>query len=161
VAAPDHLFDAEAFVAAAGGRGALLGLDPGTKTIGVAISDVDWNLASPLFTIQRGKFSRDAQTLRLEAEKEHVVGLVIGMPFNMDGSAGPRAQSVRAFRRMLAEYIDLPMLFWDERLSTAAAEDTLRAVGRSAGERQSSIDAAAAAHILQDCMGHLRGLTNR
>lgn len=161
MAAPDHLYDAQAFVAATGGRGALLGLDPGTKTIGVAISDVDWTLASPLSTIRRGKFVNDAQTLREAADKEHVTGLVIGMPFNMDGSIGPRAQSVRAFRRMLAEHIDLPMLFWDERLSSAAAEETLRAAGRSASDRQSMIDAAAAAHILQDCLPNLRSLTNR
>jgi putative Holliday junction resolvase len=102
VAAPKELFDANAFVAIAGDKGVLLGLDPGTKTIGVAISDVDRSLASPLTTIRRTKFSQDAAALVDIIAREVVSGLVIGMPFNMDGTAGPRAQSVRAFRRTLA-----------------------------------------------------------
>jgi len=161
VAAPKKLFDAQAFVAAAGDKGVLLGLDPGTKTIGVAISDVDRGLASPLTTIRRTKFSQDAAALADVVAREAVSGLVIGMPFNMDGTAGPRAQSVRAFRRTLAEHIDLPMLFWDERLSSEAAGDALRDAGKTNRQREAMIDAAAAAHILGDCLAHLRGLTNQ
>lgn len=161
MAAPKELFDANAFVAIAGDKGVLLGLDPGTKTIGVAISDVDRSLASPLTTIRRTKFSQDAAALVDIIAREVVSGLVIGMPFNMDGTAGPRAQSVRAFRRTLAEHIDLPMLFWDERLSSEAAGDALREAGKTNRQREAMIDAAAAAHILSDCLDHLRGLTNQ
>jgi len=161
VAAPEQLFDAHVFAAAIGGSGTLLGLDPGTKTIGVAISDVDRTLASPLTTIRRSKFHRDAETLADIIAREAVCGLVVGMPFNMDGTAGPRAQSVRAFRRALAEYIDLPMLFWDERLSSDVAGDTLRDAGKTNRQREAMIDAAAAAHILGDCLIHLRDITNQ
>ncbi|MFN3169237.1 MAG: Holliday junction resolvase RuvX [Hyphomicrobiales bacterium] len=161
MAAPRELFDAHAFVAIAGDKGVLLGLDPGTKTIGVAISDVDRSLASPLTTIRRTKFSQDAATLADVIAREAVSGLVIGMPFNMDGTAGPRAQSVRAFRRSLAEHIDLPMLFWDERLSSEAAGDALRDAGKTNRQREAMIDAAAAAHILNECLSYLRGLTNQ
>jgi putative Holliday junction resolvase len=158
MAAPEYLYDPAAFVAGLSHRGALLGLDPGTKTIGVAISDVDWTLASPVQTIRRTKFAHDADQLKEIAEREAIAGLVIGMPYNMDGSSGPRAQSVRAFRRLLADHIDLPMLFWDERLSSAQAVDTLKAAGRSSRERQQGIDAAAAAHILLDALPTLRDL---
>lgn len=159
MAAPDHLYDPAAFVAGLSRPCALLGLDPGTRTIGVAISDVNWTLASPVKTIQRSKFTQDVRELKDIMESESIAGLVIGMPYNMDGSSGPRAQSVRAFRRLLAEHIDLPMLFWDERLSSAQATETLKAAGRSARERQQTIDAAAAAHILSDALPTLRELT--
>lgn len=159
MAAPDHLYDPAAFVAGLARPCALLGLDPGTRTIGVAISDVNWTLASPVKTIQRSKFTQDVRELKDIVESEAIAGLVIGMPYNMDGSSGPRAQSVRAFRRLLAEHIDLPMLFWDERLSSAQATETLKAAGRSARERQQTIDAAAAAHILSDALPTLRELT--
>jgi putative Holliday junction resolvase len=161
MAAPDALYDPAAFLDAVGTRTALLGLDPGTKTIGIAISDRDWSLASPLTTLHRGKLRADVATILDLTEREQVCGLVVGMPYNMDGSAGPRAQSVRAFRRSLGEQIDLPMLFWDERLSSAEAAETLKDAGRSARQRQASIDAAAAAHILHDCMQHLASITNR
>ncbi|MFK7792151.1 MAG: Holliday junction resolvase RuvX [Devosiaceae bacterium] len=161
MAAPDALYDPSAFTAEMKAHGALLGLDPGTKTIGIAISDIDWTMASPVKTIQRSKMHVDLETLMTIIEREQIAGLVIGMPYNMDGSAGPRAQSVRAFRRSLAEHIELPMLFWDERLSSAAASDSLADAGRSARQRQDLVDAAAAAHILGDCLKHLRGLTNR
>lgn len=156
MAAPEELYDPAAFVAGLASHGALIGLDPGTRTIGVAISDMDWTLASPVKTIRRTKFAHDAGLLKEIVERESIAGLVIGMPYNMDGSSGPRAQSVRAFRRLLAEHIDIPMLFWDERLSSAQAADTLKAVGRSARERQETIDAAAAAHILSDALPKLR-----
>lgn len=159
--APADLFEPAVFVAALPDQGALLGLDPGTKTIGVAISDVARSLASPLTTIRRTKFRNDVNALSDIVGREQIVGLVIGMPYNMDGTSGPRAQSVRAFRRSLAEYIDLPMLFWDERLSSAAASDVLRSSGRSSRHREATIDAAAAAEILRDCLPKLASLTNR
>lgn len=162
MAAPEDLYDPAAFVAGLASHStlprALIGLDPGTRTIGVAISDVDWTLASPVKTIRRTKFTRDVGVLKEILDRESIAGLVIGMPYNMDGSSGPRAQSVRAFRRLLAEHIDLPMLFWDERLSSSQAADTLKAAGRSARERQETIDAAAAAHILSDALPTLRAL---
>ncbi len=161
MAAPDALYDPAAFLEAVGTRTALLGLDPGTKTIGIAISDRNWSLASPVTTLHRGKLRADIARILELIEREQVCGLVIGMPYNMDGSAGPRAQSVRAFRRSLADQIELPMLFWDERLSSAAAADTLKDAGRSNRQREASIDAAAAAHILQECMAHLAGITNQ
>lgn len=162
MAAPEDLYDPAAFVAGLASHStlprALIGLDPGTRTIGVAISDVDWTLASPVKTIRRTKFTQDVGVLKEILDRESIAGLVIGMPYNMDGSSGPRAQSVRAFRRLLAEHIDLPMLFWDERLSSSQAADTLKAAGRSARERQETIDAAAAAHILSDALPTLRAL---
>ena len=161
MAAPAALFDPAAFASAIAPTGALLGLDPGTATIGVAISDVERTMASPLTTIRRAKFSADAAALAQIIAREGIVGLVIGMPYNMDGSAGPRAQSVRAFRRALGEVIDLPMLFWDERLSSAQADQTLRDAGLSNRQREARIDAAAAAHILADCLGALARLTNQ
>lgn len=158
--APDALFKPESFVADITHRSrlshALLGLDPGTKTIGVAVSDAGWTLARPVETMRRTKMAADASTLQRLIDRESIAGLVIGMPYNMDGSAGPRAQSVRAFRRALADYIDLPMLFWDERLSSEAAKETLTEAGHSARNSQERIDAAAAAHILSDCLATLR-----
>lgn len=162
MAAPEDLYDPVAFVAGLASQStlprALIGLDPGTRTIGVAISDVDWTMASPVKTIRRTKFTQDVGVLKEILTRESIAGLVIGMPYNMDGSSGPRAQSVRAFRRLLAEHVDLPMLFWDERLSSSQAADTLKAAGRSARERQETIDAAAAAHILSDALPTLREL---
>lgn len=162
MAAPEDLYDPAAFVAGLASHStlprALIGLDPGTRTIGVAISDVDWTLASPVKTIRRTKFTQDVGVLKEILDRESIAGLVVGMPYNMDGSSGPRAQSVRAFRRLLAEHIDLPMLFWDERLSSSQAADTLKAAGRSAREREETIDAAAAAHILSDALPTLRAL---
>lgn len=163
--APSDLYDPGAFVAAisvanAFGQ-ALLGLDPGTRTIGIAISDAGWSLAQPVETLRRAKMTHDAAILKALIDKEQIAGLVIGMPYNMDGSAGPRAQSVRAFRRALAEHIDAPMLFWDERLSSDAATDTLRAAGHTARQRQDRVDAAAAAHILLDCLPTLRSARNK
>jgi putative holliday junction resolvase len=161
MSAPAWLYDPAAFVQAVGAQGPLLGLDPGTRTIGVAISDFRWTLASPFTTIRRAKLAGDAAQLKALIDAERIVGLVIGMPYNMDGSSGPRAQSVRAFRRALGDHIDLPMLFWDERLSSEAAEQTLKDAGRSAVERQARIDAAAAAHILLDALPTLAGLIIR
>jgi putative Holliday junction resolvase len=133
----------------------LLGLDVGTKTIGLALSDVMRQVATPLETIRRTKFSADAVRL-LELAKQHGVGgLVIGLPVNLDGSEGPRAQSTRAFARNLAALTDLPMAFWDERLSTAAAERALLEADASRKRRAELIDKMAAAYILQGALDRL------
>ena len=105
--------------------GPLLGLDLGTKTIGVAVSTPDLSLAAPVTVIKRTKFTADAEELLSLAAERKVIGLVLGMPFNMDGSEGPRAQSTRTFALNLKKKTDLPIAFWDERLSTAAVEDGL------------------------------------
>jgi putative Holliday junction resolvase len=136
--------------------GVLLGLDLGTKTIGTAFCDAGWRFASPGKTLPRGKFTADkAQIAALIAERK-VQGLVIGLPRNMDGSEGPRAQSSRAYARNLAD-LDLPILMWDERLSTASAEAALIAQDISRAKRADRIDAAAAAVILQAAIDALAG----
>ncbi len=133
----------------------ILGLDVGTKTIGLALSDVMRQIATPLETIRRTKFTADAKRL-LELAKEHGVGgLVIGLPVNLDGSEGPRAQSTRAFARSLGPMTDLPMAFWDERLSTAAAERALLEADASRKRRAELIDKMAAAYILQGALDRL------
>ncbi|MEM1288642.1 MAG: Holliday junction resolvase RuvX [Pseudomonadota bacterium] len=144
--------------------GPLLGLDPGTKTIGVALSDWDWSIASPMETIQRSSFKRDADHLQKLTDQENVAGIIIGMPFNADGTVGPRAQSVRAFRRNLADILPLPMLFWDERYSTAQAQELLQLSNAETAKQNGRLDAAAAAIILTDALKTLstkRGDTNR
>lgn len=133
----------------------LLGLDLGTKTIGLALSDVMRQIATPLETIRRTKFGADAARL-LELAKEHGVGgLVLGLPVNLDGSEGPRAQSTRAFARNLAALTPLPIAFWDERLSTAAAERALLEADASRKRRAELIDKMAAAYILQGALDRL------
>lgn len=158
---PTGLYDPEAFLAALPDEGALLGLDPGTKTIGVAISDVRRTLGSPLMTLKRGKFADNADELRRIIEQESIVGLVIGMPINMDGTHGPRAQSVRAFRRQLSERMSLPMLYQDERLSTDTAREEMVGGGASKRAQSLGIDAAAAQVILTDALTALSALTLR
>ena len=135
----------------------LLGLDLGTKTIGLALSDVERRIASPLETIQRVKFGLDAAALLKIAEKHAVAGLVIGLPLNMDGSEGPRAQSSRAYARNLAAALELPVLLWDERWSTASAERGLIDQDMSRAKRATRIDSAAAAVILQGAIDALAG----
>jgi putative Holliday junction resolvase len=133
----------------------LFGLDTGTKTIGIAVSDVMRSIATPLHTIQRVKFKKDAQELlRLAAEHE-AGGIVIGLPVNFDGSEGPRAQSTRAFARNLAPLTPLPLAFWDERFSTAASERALLEAGASRKRRAEVIDKMAAAFILQGALDRL------
>ena len=133
----------------------LLGLDVGTKTVGLALSDVMRQIATPLETIRRTKFTADAARL-LQLTTEHGVGgLVIGLPVNLDGTQGPRAQSTRAFARNLAGLTDLPMAFWDERLSTAAAERVLLEADTSRKRRAELIDKMAAAYILQGALDRL------
>ena len=153
------LEDFAAFAADLPGFRALLGLDLGTKTIGVAVSDALLSVASPLETIKRRKFGVDAARLLEIAVEREVSGLVLGLPRNMDGSEGPRAQSTRAFARNLARLTDLPLVFWDERLSTVAAERALIEADTSRARRAEVIDHVAAAYILQgalDRMAHLR-----
>jgi len=133
----------------------LLGLDVGTKTIGLALSDVSRSIATPYDTIRRTKFTEDAKTIRAIVENNQVGALVIGMPLNLDGSEGPRAQSTRAFARNLAPIVALPMLFWDERLSTAAVERHLIEADASRKRRAEVIDRMAAAYILQGALDRL------
>lgn len=136
--------------------GTLLGLDPGTKTIGTALCDAGWRFASPGKTLARGKFSRDKVVLETLIAERKVAGLVIGLPLNMDGSEGPRAQANRALARNLA-ILDLPILLWDERWSTASAERSLIDQDMSRAKRAGRIDAAAAAVILQGAIDALSG----
>jgi putative Holliday junction resolvase len=136
-------------------RGALIGLDLGTKTIGVASSDPDRRLATGVETIARTAFTADAQRLLALAAERKAVGLVLGLPINMDGSEGPRAQSTRAFARNLARLTELPIAFWDERLSTAAVERDLISADASRKKRAAVIDQHAAAFILQGALDRL------
>ena len=129
--------------------GALLGLDLGTKTIGVARCDAMQMIASPVETIGRKKFKLDAERLLALIAETGVVGIVLGLPKNMDGSEGPRCQSTRAFAKNLEGLTDVPITFWDERLSTAAVERTLLDADASRKRRGEVIDKMAAAYILQ------------
>ena len=139
----------------------LLGLDVGTKTIGLALSDVTRSVATPFDTIRRSKFTADAKTIREVVEKNQVGALVIGLPLNLDGSEGPRAQSTRAFARNLGPHVEVPMVFWDERLSTAAVERHLIEADASRKRRAEVVDRMAAAYILQGALERLRRLDLR
>ncbi len=133
----------------------LMGLDVGAKTIGIAFSDVRRVVATPRETIRRTKFTRDVETLRRLIEANDVGGLVIGLPINMDGSEGPRCQSVRQFAANLLAKIDIPVAFWDERLSTVAAERTLIEADVSRKRRAEVVDKMAAAYILQGALDRM------
>lgn len=149
----------EAFAAALPRDRALAGLDLGTRTIGVAVSDRRLSVATPLETIRRTKFTADAEALLAICAKREIGGLVLGLPFNMDGSEGPRCQSTRAFARNLTLLTDLPIGYWDERLSTVAAERALLEADTTRKRRSEVIDHVAAGYILQgalDRIGHLR-----
>jgi len=137
-------------------RGALLGLDLGTKTIGVAVSDADRRVAAAVETIQRTTFTKDAARLVALADERKVVGIVLGLPLNMDGSEGPRAQATRAFARNFSRISMLGIGFWDERLSTAAVERQLIEADVSRAKRAKSIDQHAAVFILQGALDRLR-----
>jgi putative holliday junction resolvase len=139
-------------------RGALLGLDLGTKTIGVAVCDADRRVAAAVETIARTTFTRDAARLLTLATERSVVGIVLGLPLNMDGSEGPRVQATRAFARNLARFNALPIGLWDERLSTAAVERQLIEADVSRAKRAKTIDQHAAVFILQGALDRLRGL---
>jgi putative Holliday junction resolvase len=135
----------------------LLGLDVGSRTIGLAVSDVTWSVATPVRTLQRGRLARDLEAIRALAADLEVGGLVVGLPIEMDGREGPRCQSVRQFARDLGAVLRLPTAFWDERLSTAAVERIL--IGEadlSRRRRRRVVDRAAAAWILQGALDALR-----
>ena len=139
-------------------RGALIGLDLGTKTIGVATSDPDRRLATGVETVARTNFTTDAARLLALTKERSAVGFVLGLPINMDGSEGPRAQSTRAFARNLAKLTELPIALWDERLSTAAVERELIAADASRTKRAAVIDQHAAVFILQGALDRLSRL---
>jgi len=133
----------------------LAGLDLGTKTIGIALSDPGLKIATPLRTIRREKFSRDAEALLAVCAREKVGGMILGLPVNMNNTEGPRAQATRAFLRNLAQLTAIPVTLWDERLSTAAAERAMIEADMSRKKRAERIDAAAAAFILQGALDRL------
>ena len=150
------LEDIAEFAAALPRGRSVMGLDLGTKTIGVAASDGLLSSANPVETIKRKKFGLDAARLLEIATGRDAAGLILGLPRNMDGSEGPRAQSTRAFARNLAALTDLPISFWDERLSTVAAERALIEADMTRKRRSEVIDAVAAAYILQGALDRLR-----
>jgi putative Holliday junction resolvase len=146
------------FVAALPGHGGrLVGLDVGTKTIGLATCDVGWNFSTAAETIKRTKFTAELEALKNVIAKHGIVGLVVGLPLNLDGSDSPRTQSVRAFARNLAP-LGLPILLWDERWSTVAVERAMIEADMSRARRAEKIDAHAAAHILQGAIDALVNL---
>lgn len=130
-------------------------IDLGTKTIGLAISDIGLSFAHPRPVIMRSKFTKDVTTLLAALHREDVFALAIGLPINMDGSEGPRAQASRAFARNMKSLTELPLIFWDERLSTVAAERALIEMDVSRRNRETRIDSAAAAFILQGLLDRL------
>ena len=146
------------FGEALGDGGKLAGLDVGTKTIGLALCDAGWHFAGPAETIRRTKFTQDLQSLSTFVAREGIVGLVVGLPLNMDGSDSPRTQSVRAFARNLAP-LGLPVLLWDERWSTQAVERAMIDADVSRAKRAQKVDSLAAAHILQGALDALVNLS--
>ena len=143
------------FAAALPPRTAIMGLDLGTRTIGTAVSDILRGIATPQHTIRRRKFTLDAADLLSLAADRAIGGIVLGLPLNMDGSEGPRAQSTRAFARNLSRLTELPIAYWDERLSTVAAERALLEADASRKRRAERIDAVAAGIILQGALDRL------
>lgn len=133
----------------------LLGLDVGTKTVGLALSDTRLTIASPLETIDRKKFSTDALRIKEIVREYDIGGLILGYPMNMDGSAGPRCQSIRQFTVNLEPYMPLPMLLWDERLSTAAVERAMLEADLSRQKREKHVDKLAASYILQGFLDYI------
>ncbi len=149
------LGDAQGFADALPAGGRLLGLDVGTKTIGTALCDADWTIASPNALVHRTKFTADMAVLAALVAREAVCGIVIGLPLNLDGTDSPRTQSVRAFARNLVP-LGLPLLLWDERWSTAAVTRTLIDADTSRARRADLVDKLAAAYILQGAIDRLR-----
>ena len=145
------------FAATLPNGGKLLGLDVGTKTIGIGICDAGWHFAGPSETIRCTKFTQDLASLRRIIEHEHAIGLVVGLPLSMDGTDSPRTQSVRAFARNLAP-LELPILLWDERWSTQAVERAMIEADVSRAKRAEKVDSLAAAHILQGAIDALANL---
>ena len=148
--------DMAAFADALPPMRAIVGLDLGTVTLGVAVSDSFLSVDTPLETIKRKKFGLDAAALLAIMEKRAVAGIVLGLPLNMDGSEGPRVQSTRAFARNLSRLTDVPIAFWDERLSTVAAERALLEADTSRKRRAEVIDHVAAGFILQGALDRIR-----
>ena len=151
----------EEFVAALPATGALMGLDLGEKTIGVALSDIMRGVATPVETVRRKKFGLDAARLQTIIADRSISGIVLGLPRNMDGSEGPRCQSTRAFARNFAQLWDGPITFWDERLSTVAAEKALREADTTRKRRAEVIDHVAASYILQGLLDRLAAMTRQ
>ena len=151
--------DAGDFAAALPNGGKLAGLDVGTRTVGIAICDAGWHFAGPIETIRRTKFTKDLEQLRAFIDREHVAGLVVGLPLNMDGGDSPRTQSVRAFARNL-DPLNVPLLLWDERWSTQAVERAMIEADVSRAKRAEKVDALAAAHILQGAIDALANIAS-
>nr|WP_321459421.1 Holliday junction resolvase RuvX [uncultured Cohaesibacter sp.] len=155
----------EELLAGASSKQRLLGLDLGTKTIGLAVSDTGKSIASPLETIQRSKFGKDAERLQQICEKQEIGGFVLGLPLNMDGSEGPRAQATRDFYISLREFWrerelpTIPVTFWDERLSTVAVTRTLLEADTSRARRGEVVDKMAASFILQGALDRAKNLS--
>jgi putative Holliday junction resolvase len=147
--------DITAFSATLPPNRAIAGLDLGDKTIGVAISDLRRSVATPVLTIRRVKFTEDAAQLLALLTDRGAQGIILGLPLNMDGSAGPRVQSTQAFARNLTKLTDLPITFWDERLSTVAATRALLEADTSRKRRAELVDHIAAAYILQGALDRL------
>jgi putative Holliday junction resolvase len=150
------LLDLPAFAKALPANGALLGVDPGSKRIGVAVSDPSRLIASSIETVSRTRFAADAERLFALYDNRRCAGAVIGLPLNMDGSSGPSAQAARAFANNLLKQRDLPVLLWDERLSTAAVTRTLIEADASRKRRGEVVDKMAAAYMLQGALDALR-----
>ena len=151
--------DAVPFAAELPSGGRLLGLDIGTKTIGLATASADWRFATARETLRRGKPSADMAALKAMAESDGIVGLVVGLPLSMDGSDTTRTQSVRAQARNLSRELGLPILLWDERWSTVAVERALIEADVSRARRAERVDALAAAHILEGALARLAHVT--
>ena len=149
--------DTKEFASLLPNGGKLAGLDVGTRTVGLAICDSRWTFAGPAETIRRTKFTKDLESLQRFLADQHALGLVVGLPLNMDGSDSPRTQSVRAFARNLGP-LDLPILLWDERWSTQAVERAMIEADVSRARRAEKVDALAAAHILQGAIDALANL---
>ena len=148
--------DIETFAARLKPGARLIGIDAGTKTLGLALSDVTRTIASPLTVLKRTKFKADAAALLKIATEHQIAGFVLGLPTNLDGTAGPRVQATRAFAKNMNALTDLPILLWDERLSTAAAERTLLEADASRKRRAEVIDKMAAGIILQGALDRMR-----
>jgi putative Holliday junction resolvase len=152
----DEHSDLEGFAERLSKGARLLGIDLGEKTIGLALSDVGRSIATPLETIRRTKFTPDAERIRAVVSRFEIGGIVIGLPLNMDGSEGPRAQATRSFVRNLKPLLGVPIVFWDERLSTAAVTRALIDADASRARRGEVVDKMAAAYILQGVLDRLR-----
>lgn len=156
MAAPDPTLPLPDLFADLPASARVIGLDLGTKTIGLALSDLGRRIATPLETIKRRKFSLDAAELLAICEKHAIAGMILGLPLNMDGSEGPRAQATRAFVRNLAPMTSIPLAYWDERLSTTAVTRTLLEADTSRAKRAEVVDKMAASFILQGALDRMQ-----